>query len=108
MGVEFPEDIDPTQELIRKFEEFKQLNGLLNGEPKGVSETLARFLKEVAPALPEIVKIIREARGTWTVEQGSASLEASQEQSGSQFPVGQASSPDGPDEGDEFEEPMLI
>ena len=107
-GVEFPEDIDPTRELIRKFEQFKQLNELLNGEPKGVSETLAKFLKEVAPALPEIVKLIREARGTGAVDQGGASLEASQEQSGAQFPVGQASSPDGPDEGDEFEDPMLI
>ena len=105
MGVEFPEDIDPIEVQIRKFEQIKQLKELIEG-PRGPSDTLARFLKEAAPALPEIVKVIQKARGTGAVEQDGSPLAASPAQA--QLPVGQDSNPDGPDEADEFEDPMLI
>ena len=105
MGVEFPEDIEPVEELIRKFEQINQLKELIEG-PRSPSDTLARFLKEAAPALPEIVKVIQKARGTGAVEQDGSPLAASPAQA--QLPVGQDSNPDGPDEADEFEDPMLI
>jgi len=96
MGVEFPEDIDPIEEQIRKFEQIKRFKESLHEGPEGLSGTLARFLKEALPALPEIVKIIQEARGTGAVEQDGSSLEAAQGQLRAQSPVGQDHNPDGP------------
>ena len=107
MGVEFPEDIEPVEVLIRKFEQINRLKDSLREGPDGFSGNLARFLKEAAPFIPEIVKIIQEGRGTGAVEQDGSSLEAAQAQPRAQFPA-EAYTPDGPDEADAFEDPMLI
>ena len=88
LGVEFPEEEDPIEEQIRKFEQFNQIEEALREGPRGPTGTLARFLKDVAPALPEIVKMINEIRGAGTAGQVGPALETPPDQSKAKFPIG--------------------
>lgn len=92
-GVEFPEEVDPFEQELRNYERVQRLIDLFEEKSKGPTGTLARIWKDVAPALPEIVKMFRELRGTGTAGQVGPALEAPPDQRPAQIPIEHVPSP---------------